>query len=245
MIKDAEERGILKSGSTIIEPTSGNTGIALAALGAAEGYAVIIVMPADMSEERRKIISFYGAKLVLTDPAKGMRGAVLRAEQLKNQIQGGVILGQFNNPANPRAHFETTAPEIFRQTAGRVDVFAAGVGTGGTLSGCGEYFKSVNPRVRVYAAEPAGFPHKIQGIGAGFVPDTFNSSICDGVIPVSDEEAYEFQREIARTEGLFVGISSGAALCACVTLAKMPENFGKNIVTVFPDGGTKYLSVLG
>lgn len=244
MVKTTEERGVIKSGTAIIEPTSGNTGIALAALGAARGYRVIIVMPANMSEERRKIISFYGAELVLTDPAFGMGGAVERAKRLQKEIPQSVILGQFENPANPAAHFKTTAPEIWRQTEGKTDIFVAGVGTGGTLSGCGEYLKRVNPRVKIYAVLPEKFPHKIQGIGAGFLPKTFNRGICAGQITVSDENAFKFQRELARAEGIFAGISSGAALCACAELAAREENFGKNIVTVFPDGGDRYLSTL-
>lgn len=244
MVNTAEQRGVIKSGTAIIEPTSGNTGIALAALGAARGYRVIIVMPANMSEERRKIISFYGAELVLTDPAFGMGGAVERAKRLQKEIPQSVILGQFENPANPAVHFKITAPEIWRQTEGKTDIFVAGVGTGGTLSGCGEYLKRVNPRVKIYAVLPEKFPHKIQGIGAGFLPKTFNRGICAGQITVSDENAFKFQRELARAEGIFAGISSGAALCACAQLAAREENFGKNIVTVFPDSGDKYLSVL-
>ncbi len=253
MLNVAEKRGDLKRGATIIEATSGNTGIALAAAGAARGYNVIIVMPANMSEERRKIISFYGAKLVLTDPEKGMAEAVSQAEKLKNKIAGSIILNQFANPDNPAAHYKTTAPEIWKQSCGKVDVFVAGVGTGGTLTGCGKYLKKVNPRVLIYAVEPASSPvisggnagaHGIQGIGAGFIPKTLNSSICTGVIAVSDENALGFRRQLALTEGLFTGISSGAALYACVRLARERENHGKNIVTVFPDGGDRYSSML-
>ena len=251
MIRDAEEKGILKEGATIIEPTSGNTGIGLAAVAAAKGYKAIFTLPETMSVERRKLLGAYGATLVLTEGAKGMKGAIAKAEELKNEIPGSVILGQFTNPANPEAHYRTTGPEIWEQTDGRVDIFVAGVGTGGTVTGVGRYLKEKNPAVRVVAVEPAGSPvlsegkagpHKIQGIGAGFVPDTLDTKIYDEVIPVSNEDAFTEGRRFAVSEGILVGISSGAALKAGSILASRPENRGKNIVVLLPDSGDRYLS---
>lgn len=253
MLDDAFSSGIISPGATVIEPTSGNTGIALAAIGAARGLKVVLTMPENMSEERRRILGFLGAKTVLTPAARGMRGAEERAEELRREKKGSVILGQFINPANKRAHAKTTAPEIWVQSRGRVDIFVAGVGTGGTLAGCAEYLRRRNPNVAIYAVEPASSPvlsggksgaHALQGIGAGFVPELLDLSVLNGVIAVTDEQALEFMREMARTEGVFAGISSGAAACAAVALAASPENEGKNIVTVLPDGGFKYLSVL-
>lgn len=251
MIEDAEERGILKPGAAIIEPTSGNTGIGLAAVAAVKGYRVILTLPDTMSVERRRLLSAYGAELVLTQGAKGMQGAIDRAEELKESLPGAVILGQFRNPANPKAHRETTGPEIWEQTEGRVDIFVAGVGTGGTITGVGEYLKGKNPHVRVAAVEPASSPvlskgfsgaHGIQGIGAGFVPEALNPAIYDEVIAVEDQEAFEEARRVARTEGILVGISSGAALKAACILAARPENQGKVIVALLPDSGDRYLS---
>jgi len=251
MIDDAEAKGILKTGSTIIEPTSGNTGIGLASVAAARGYRIIIVMPETMSVERRQLMKAYGAELVLTEGAKGMKGAIAKAEELAEEIPGSFIPGQFVNELNPRAHKRTTGPEIWEDTEGKVDIFVAGVGTGGTVSGVGEYLKSKNPDVKIVAVEPASSPvlskgeagaHKIQGIGAGFVPDTLNTDIYDEIIPVENEDAFELGREIARTEGILVGISSGAALKAATELAKRPENKGKTIVALFPDTGDRYLS---
>ena len=251
MIDDAEAKGILKAGSTIIEPTSGNTGIGLASVAAARGYRIIIVMPETMSVERRQLMKAYGAELVLTEGAKGMKGAIAKAEELAKEIPGSFIPGQFVNELNPRAHKRTTGPEIWEDTEGKVDIFVAGVGTGGTVSGVGEYLKSKNPDVKIVAVEPATSPvlskgeagaHKIQGIGAGFVPDTLNTDIYDEVIPVENEDAFELGREVARTEGILVGISSGAALKAATELAKRPENKGKTIVALFPDTGDRYLS---
>ena len=251
MLDDAEAKGLIGKGSVIIEPTSGNTGIGIAAIGAARGYKVIIVMPDSMSVERRLLMSAYGAQLVLTPGKQGMAGAVEKAEELKNSIPGSVIAGQFVNPANPAAHRVTTGPEIWEDTGGKVDIFVAGVGTGGTVSGTGEYLKSRNKDVRVVAVEPerspllseghAG-PHGSQGIGPNFVPDTLNGEICDEIIKVSDEDAFAAARELARSEGLLAGISSGAALHAAIELAKRPENAGKTIVALLPDTGERYLS---
>ena len=251
MLDDAEAKGLIGKGSVIIEPTSGNTGIGIAAIGAARGYKVIIVMPDSMSVERRLLMSAYGAQLVLTPGKQGMAGAVEKAEELKNSIPGSVIAGQFVNPANPAAHRVTTGPEIWEDTGGKVDIFVAGVGTGGTVSGTGEYLKSRNKDVRVVAVEPerspllsegyAG-PHGIQGIGPNFVPDTLNGEICDEIIKVSDEDAFAAARELARSEGLLAGISSGAALHAAIELANRPENAGKTIVALLPDTGERYLS---
>lgn len=251
MIEDAEARGDLKEGSVIIEPTSGNTGIGLAAIAAAKGYRIIIVMPETMSVERRQLMKAYGAELVLTDGSKGMTGAIEKANELAKETLGGYVPGQFVNPSNPAAHRETTGPEIYRDTDGEVDYFIAGVGTGGTVTGVGEYLKSQKPEVKVIAVEPAsspvlttgkGGPHKIQGIGAGFVPDVLNTKVYDEVIPVSNEDAFEYGRKVGRQEGVLVGISSGAAVAAAVEVAKRPESEGKTIVVLLPDTGDRYLS---
>lgn len=251
MLDDAEAKGKLTKGGVIIEPTSGNTGIGLAAIGAARGYRVIIVMPDSMSIERRQLMTAYGAELVLTEGKLGMKGAVDKAEELKAQIPGSIIAGQFENPANPAAHRTYTGPEIWEDTDGKVDIFVAGVGTGGTVSGIGEYLKSRNKDIRIVAVEPAtspllstgkAGPHRIQGIGANFVPENFNRDVVDEIITVTDEDAFKAGREIARKEGLLVGISSGAALHAAVELAKRRENYGKTIVALLPDAGERYLS---
>ena len=251
MIDDAERSGKLKAGATIIEPTSGNTGIGLAAVAAARGYRIIIVMPETMSVERRQLMKAYGAELVLTEGAKGMKGAIAKAEELAKEIPNSFIPGQFTNPANPKAHFETTGPEIFADTDGAVDIFVAGVGTGGTVTGVGEYLKSKKPEVKVVAVEPASSAvlstgvagaHKIQGIGAGFVPDVLNTKVYDEIITVSNEDAFATGKLVGKKEGVLVGISSGAAVWAGVELAKRPENEGKPIVVLLPDTGDRYLS---
>ena len=251
MIEDAEQKGILKPGAAIVEPTSGNTGIGIASAAAAKGYRAILTMPETMSIERRNLLKAYGAEIVLTEGTKGMKGAIAKAEELKNEIDGAVILGQFVNPANPEVHYKTTGPEIWNDTDGKVDIFIAGVGTGGTLSGTGRYIKENNPDAKIVAVEPAGSPvlsegkagpHKIQGIGAGFVPDTLDTDVYDEVLPVANEDAFAAAKTFARTEGVLVGISSGAALHAALVLSKRPENAGKNIVVILPDTGERYLS---
>ena len=251
MIDDAEQKGLLKEGSVIIEPTSGNTGIGLASVAAARGYRIIIVMPETMSVERRQLMKAYGAELVLTEGAKGMKGAIAKADELAKEIPNSFVPGQFVNPANPKAHFETTGPEIWEDTDGKVDYFVAGVGTGGTITGTGEFLKSKNPAVKVVAVEPktsavlstgvAG-PHKIQGIGAGFVPDVLDTKVYDEIIPVDNDDAFQTGKEFGRREGVLVGISSGAAVWAAIELARRPENAGMTIVVLLPDTGDRYLS---
>lgn len=251
MITEAEKAGKLKPGATIIEPTSGNTGIGLAAVGAARGYKVILTMPETMSVERRNLVKAFGAEVVLTDGSKGMSGAIEKANELKKSIYGAIIAGQFENPANPQAHYETTGPEIWRDTEGKIDVFVAGIGTGGTVSGVGKYLKEQNPDIKIIGVEPASSPvlteghggaHKIQGIGAGFVPNTLNRDILDEVMTCTNDAAYETGNKIAKTHGILVGISSGAAVWAAIELSKRPEYSGKNIVALLPDTGDRYLS---
>lgn len=251
MIQDAEEKGLLKPGATIIEPTSGNTGIGLAAIGIAKGYQVILTMPDTMSQERRNILKAYGAKIVLTEGSQGMKGAIEKAEELQQEIPGSFIPGQFDNPANAQIHRETTGPEIWKDTDGTVDILVAGVGTGGTLTGIGEYLKAQNPQIQVVAVEPEASPllsrgrsgsHGIQGIGANFIPEILNPDIYDEVCPVGDMDAINWAKAITKTEGILVGISSGAAMCAAAELAKRPENEGKNIVVILPDSGDRYYS---
>ncbi|MBE6856203.1 MAG: cysteine synthase A [Ruminococcus sp.] len=251
MIEDAERKGILKKGGTIIEPTSGNTGIGLASVASAKGYRTIIVMPETMSEERRRLIRAYGAELVLTNGAEGMSGAIKKAEELSREIKGSFIPDQFSNPANAKAHYETTAPEIWSDTDGKVDIFVAGVGTGGTITGVGKYLKEKNPGIKIVAVEPASSPvlsggnagaHKIQGIGAGFIPKLLDTSVYDEVIPVTNEDAFATARLIGKKEGILVGISSGASAYVAIKLAQLPENRGKNIVVLLPDSGDRYLS---
>lgn len=253
MVEDAEKAGNLKPGATIIEPTSGNTGIGIAAVAAAKGYHAIMTMPETMSVERRKLLSAYGAEVILTPGHLGMKGAIEKARELNEEIENSVILSQFSNPSNPKAHVATTGPEIWEQTEGEIDFFVAGVGTGGTISGTGMYLKSRNPKIHIVAVEPAGSPvlnggqagpHMLQGIGAGFIPDTLNRSVYDEVIDVENEAAFDCTRELAKTEGILAGISSGAALAAAVEIAKRPENAGKTIVALLPDTGERYLSTM-
>ena len=251
MIEDAEQKGILKPGATIIEPTSGNTGIGIASVAAAKGYKAVLTLPETMSVERRNLLKAYGAELVLTDGTKGMKGAIAKAEELQQSTPGSIILGQFVNPANPAIHKKTTGPEIWEQTDGKVDIFVAGVGTGGTLTGVGEYLKSKNPNVKIVAVEPATSPvlskgtpgsHKIQGIGAGFIPDVLNTKVYDEILPIENDDAFAEGRAFAQSEGILVGISSGAALKAAKIVAERPENKGKTIVVLLPDSGDRYLS---
>ncbi len=251
MVLDAEEKGLLKPGSTIIEPTSGNTGIGLAFISSIRGYRVILTMPESMSIERRKLLKSYGAEIMLTEASKGMKGAIARANELKEEIPNSIILGQFDNPANPKAHYLTTGPEIYRDLNGQVDMFVAGVGTGGTIGGVGKYLKEQNPNIRIIAVEPASSavlsgnpsgPHGIQGIGAGFIPSILDTSLIDKIMPRNEEQAYESSRLLGSKEGMLVGISSGAALSAGIELARLDENKGKNIVVLLPDSGDRYLS---